>query len=133
MKMAKVQTTVDHVSSLMSSEMAKSNNFAALAEKMTAAQSTTTTVVAELVAAREAAAAAVSTAPASTLSEKEITDEQHAQDRVAAKAIKKLLRPIHREIFLKAKCASDVYTPNISDNPLVLDTTMDAQGLTAAG
>lgn len=88
MKMAKVQTTVDHVSSLMSSEMAKSNNFAALAEKMTAAQSTTTTVVAELVAAREAAAAAVSTAPASTLSEKEITDEQHAQDRVAAKAIK---------------------------------------------
>lgn len=88
MKMAKMQTTVDHVSSLVSSEMAKSNNFAVLAEKMTAAQSTTTSVVAELVAAREAAAAAVLTAPASTLSEKEITDEQHAQDRVAAKAIK---------------------------------------------
>lgn len=45
----------------------------------------------------------------------------------------KLLRPIHREIFLKAKCASDVYTSNISNNRLVLDTTMDAQGLTATG
>lgn len=45
----------------------------------------------------------------------------------------KLLRPIHREIFLKAKCASDVYTSNICNNQLVLDTTMDAEGLTAAG
>lgn len=87
-KMPKMQTTVDHVSSLVSSEMAKSNNFAVLAEKMTAAQSKTTTVVAELVAAREATAAAVPAAPASTLSEKNITDEQHAQDRIAAKAIK---------------------------------------------
>ncbi|KAK1866335.1 hypothetical protein I4F81_008855 [Pyropia yezoensis] len=87
-KMAKMQTTVDHVSSLVSSEMAKTNNFAVLAEKVTAAQSATTTMVTELVAAREAAAAAVSAAPASALSEKEISDEQHAQDRIAAKAIK---------------------------------------------
>lgn len=87
-KMAKMQTTVDHVSSLVFSEMAKSNNFAVLAERVTAAQSATTTMVTELVAAPEAAAAAVSAAPASTVSEKEISDEQHAQDRIAAKAIK---------------------------------------------
>lgn len=87
-KMVKMQTTVDHVSSLVSAEMAKSNNIAVLAEKLTAAQGTTSTAVAELVAAREAATAAASTAPASTRSEKEIADEQHAQDRNKAKAIK---------------------------------------------
>lgn len=47
--------------------------------------------------------------------------------------MQKLLRPVHREISLNAKCASDVYTSNVSNNRLVLDTTMDAQGLTAAG
>lgn len=47
--------------------------------------------------------------------------------------MQKLLRPIHREISLNAKCASDVYTSSVSNNRLVLDTTMDAQGLTAAG
>eukprot|EP00170_Pyropia_yezoensis_P005512 contig_22408_g5527 len=93
--MVKMQTTVDHVSSLMSAEMAKSNSIAVLAEKLTAAQGTTSTAVAELVAAREAAT--------------------------------KLLRRIHREIFLKAKCASDVYTSNICNNQLVLDTAMDAE------
>lgn len=86
-----IETSMDTESSLMSAEMAKSNSIAVLAEKLTAAQGTTSTAVAELVAAREAATVAASTAPASTRSEKEIADEQHAHDRNKAKAIKACL------------------------------------------